>query len=98
MKTQNMDWYRVRLNGQNFLLSLDEGSKKYGFYVTRDVEAQSLEDAELKAVELIKNDRKLLDRVENQINDSPMIFVDDIRIFEPSEEKINSSGFTYYSE
>ena len=93
-----MSWYRVRLNGQNFLLHLAEGSKKHGFYATRDVKAESFEVAELKAIELVRNDQKLLDIVENEKEDSPMIYVDDVRMLEPDEEKLNNTGFTYYPE
>ena len=43
-----MKRYRVRIEGRNFLFESFDGGKEikiYGFYVTRDVEADSFEDA-----------------------------------------------------
>lgn len=93
-----MNWYRVRLNGQNFLLNFDRKPQKYGFYTTRDVEAKSFEDAELKAVELIKNDDVLIIDILNDKADSPMIFVKEMRLLESDEKRLINLGFTFYSE
>ncbi len=45
-----MNRYRVRLNGRNFLLNLEGDAQKFGFHTTRDTEAESFEDAELKVI------------------------------------------------
>jgi len=96
-----MSRYRVRINGRNFLLRFVDRSqrkKKYGFYCTRDVSAVSFEDAETKAVELIRNEERITSITLNAKDDSPMLYVDDIRVLRVEEETLNNSGFTYYPE
>lgn len=93
-----MNWYRVLLHGKNVLLNFDGEPKKFGFYTTRDVEAESLEIAELKAVEMVREDEALVNGVLNERDDSPMIYVDEMKILNADEEKLGNSGFTFYVE
>jgi hypothetical protein len=95
---EKMSKYRVRLNRQNFLLILDDSLKKYGFYATRDVEAKSFEDARLKAVDMIRNETELVESTRNQLNDSPSLFVDEIRLLADDEEILKNSGYSFYIE
>ena len=73
-----MKKYRLLVRGENFLINLDDEDQRVGFYTTVFVEAKTEEEAELKAIELLRNDRKLLDGVRNPQSDSPMMFVDEI--------------------
>ncbi len=93
-----MNWYRVRLNGQNFLLNLQDKPQKHGFYTTRDVEAESIEEAELKAVKLVKEDDALKNSTINERDNSPMIYLEEIRILKSDEERLKNSGYTFYTE
>jgi len=93
-----MNWYRVQLNGQNFLLNLEGDSQKFGFYTTRDIEAESYEGAELKVIKTIQEDETLKNNVLNGKNDSPTIYINEMKLFESDEEKLNNSGFTFYRE
>jgi hypothetical protein len=93
-----MNWYRVRLNGQNFLLNIQGEPRKYGFYTTRDVEADSFEKAEMKAIELVKGDGFLKNSTLNNKEDSPMIYVEDMKILEPYEEQLKNDGYTFYTD
>ncbi|MDQ3041452.1 MAG: hypothetical protein M3R11_03620 [Acidobacteriota bacterium] len=93
-----MNRYRVRLNGRNFLLNLEGDAQKFGFYTTRDIEAESFEDAELKVVKNIQEDETLKNNVLNGKNDSPMIYVNEMKVLDAVEEKLNNSGFTFYRE
>jgi hypothetical protein len=93
-----MTYYRVRLNGQNFLLNLQGKVKKYGFYTTRDVEAESFEEAELKAVDLVKEDDAIKNSAVNEKDNSPMIYLEEIRILESGEEQLKNSGYSFYTE
>lgn len=71
--------------------------RKHGFYTTRFVEASNPEEAELKAINLVKNDSHLKDAVQNDKSDSPMIFLEALYELESFEETIMpGSGYTFY--
>ena len=93
-----MNWYRVQLNGKNFLLNLQDNPRKYGFYTTKDVEAESFEEAELKAVKLVRDDETLRISSLNEKDDSPMIYVEEMRILDQDEERLSNSGHSFYIE
>lgn len=50
-----MNKYRVLLNGRNFLLEMGDRVASHGLYTTRFVEANTPDEAELKAVNSIRN-------------------------------------------
>ena len=94
-----MNKYQVYINGENFLM-MNEGSKKtMGFYTTRWVEALSPKEAEIKAIELIKNDQDLKAATCNEKHDQPMLYVEEITEIE-SFEGINppGAGYSFYPE
>jgi hypothetical protein len=93
-----MNRYRVRLNGKNFLLNLQDNPQKFGFYTTRDVEAESFEEAETKAVGNIREDETLKNNILNDDSDSTVIYVAEIKVLESDEEVITNFGFTFYRE
>jgi len=93
-----MNSYRVRLNGRNFLLNHQSEPQKYGFYTTRDVKAESFEEAELKAVELVEEEDALKNSTINERDDSPMIYLEEIRILKSGKERLKNSGYTFYTE
>jgi len=82
------------MNGQNFSIN----NEKMGFFQTIFVESVSPEDAEIKAVEIIRNS-DLKDIAEIQLDDPSVIYVDDVSEVESFEymENINM-GRTFYSE
>ena len=87
------------LQGKNFLLNFDGKSQKHGFYTTRYVEANDPEEAELKAVDLIKMDSKLTESVQNDHSDVPMIYLDELIELECFEgENITGTGYSFYIE
>jgi hypothetical protein len=74
-----MKKYKVMLEGRNFLINYEGKIEKLGFLTTRFVEADDPKDAELKAVQLIKEDERLLAAVQNKNKEnSPMIYLDSI--------------------
>ena len=96
-----MKRYRVMINGRNFLLRFDDPEKcekRCGFYVTRDVEAESIEDAELKAVDLIRGEESIREITLNSKDDPPLLFLEEIRELSRDEESLNGSGYVYYPE
>ena len=71
-----MTTYLVRLNGQNFLIDRDGGPRKMRFYSTRLVEAEDPKQAEILALDFIRNDTRLQDTVLTDVSDPPMIYHD----------------------
>ena len=91
-----MNYYRVLLNGKDFLIYY-EGRKTYlGFYTTRFVVALDPEDAELKAADSVRNDKSLREIVLNNNDDrAPKLFVDEIYEIK-KEESGRDYGFGWY--
>jgi len=75
-----MPFFKVMLEGNNFLIEFNGEVEKTGFLTTRWVEAQTPEKAELVAVKLVKKDKSLLDIMHNVNGEepSPMIYLEEI--------------------
>ena len=86
------------MNGKNFLIQTDSKLEKVGFYQTIFVESDNPEFAENKAVEIIRNS-DLQEEVKNDIEDPPMIYLDEIEEIE-SFEGIDDlvQGRIFYTE
>ena len=92
-----MKKYQVLLEGKNFLIEYEGKLQKHGFYTTRYIEAENPEEAELKAVEAIKSDKKLIESVKNYRADAPMIYLEEISELETFENvKPPGSGYSFY--
>src|SRR5687767_12795320 len=94
-----MKKFQVRLHGEHFLLAAVDGTiAEYGLYTTRWVEAIDESQAEIAAVELVRDDPSLVGRVRNALDDSPMIFLAELREL-PDFEGVTppGSGYTFYS-
>jgi len=74
-----MTTYLVRLNGQNFLIDRDGGPRKMRFYSTRLVEAEDPKQAEILALDFIRNDTRLQDTVLTDVSDPPMIYLESVK-------------------
>lgn len=75
-----MSYFQVLLEGENFFVEFDGQEELLGFVTTRWVKAQDEQQAELKAVDLIKNDTHLqnLLRTSNNELPPPMIYLSEI--------------------
>lgn len=94
-----MKIYRVLLRGENFLLNIEESVRLFGFYTTRFVESLNEDDAEQAAVDLIRNDRSLRDRVLNAQADPPMLYAEEIdEIYESAHDGKVGGGYTFYEQ
>ena len=69
--------YGVMLEGRGFLLDMKGSVQKYGFFTTRYIEADSPEQAEIRAVQLIRQDKLIKSAAKNE-GSRPMIYVDSI--------------------
>ena len=95
-----MKRYKVKLHGENFLLNLDGDLKKYGFYATKFVKAESPQEAEKIAIILIHQNPNLRDTVLNKNTDRPTINMEEIKEvnFLKFFAKKATTGFTFYPE
>jgi hypothetical protein len=99
VKNKIMKKYHVMLEGKNFLLNHEGKLQKHGFFTTRYVEANNPEEAELKAVDLIKTDSKLTESVKNDRADEPMIYLEELFEIESFEgENIPGTGYSFFLE
>ena len=74
-------------------------NNKCGFYTTRWVESTDPENAELKAVDLIRNDPDLKGAVLNERSDPPMIYLEQIHEIDTFDD-VNppGTGYSFYIE
>ena len=90
--------YRVLVRGENFLFSVDEETEKFGFYTTVYVEALDDEGGELKAMELLRNDQKLVSVTLNSKSDPPMMYMEEIEELETFEGlNLPRTGFAFFT-
>jgi hypothetical protein len=95
-----MKRYKVKLHGENFLLNLDGDLKKYGFYATKFLKAESPQEAEKNAIILIHQNPNLRDTVLNKNTDRPTINMEEIEEvnFLKFFAKKSTTDFTFYPE
>jgi hypothetical protein len=90
--------YRIMLEGRGFLLDLEGSVKKYGFFATRYVEAENPKHAELKAVQLIREDLSAKTAVKNE-GTKPMISLDSIAELESFEDvQLPGTGYSFFPD
>ena len=95
-----MKRFKVKLHGENFLLNLDGEFRKYGFYATEFVRAESPQEAEKIALILIHQNPNLRDSVLNENFDRPKTNLEEIKQvnFLKYFAKKSTTGFTFYPE
>ncbi len=93
-----MPSYRCLIEGRNFLVCINGEKSKQGFYKTVFVNSANPEQAELDAVQLIR-ESDLRDLVKNDRSDPPMLFLDEIEEIEEQEiENYSPGGATWYPD
>ena len=70
--------FKVFVNGKNYWVNLDGERRRFGFYTTRFVEAASPEEAEVRAVQLLREDAALTSVILNEASDPPVLYVEEI--------------------
>lgn len=89
--------YRVMVEGANFLITFDNETAKYGFYTTRFLEAENEEDAEVNAMDILREE--LADIVQNDLADSPVMFlaeIEELRSF--ADYPVPGTGFVWFPD
>ncbi len=91
-----MPWFRCFIRGENFPLELDGKRQATGFYTTRYVEAADEGDAELKAVNVLRDDPALKVPPGTPGVEHAMVYVEEIELVDgPSAP---NAGFTFFVE
>ncbi len=94
-----MNKYRVLLNGRNFVLDLGEGLAPHGFFTTRFVESNTLNDAELKAVASVRKREEIMPMLCNSPDAPPMLFAEEIEEIDSFDGIENlEQGIIWYGE
>jgi hypothetical protein len=94
-----MNKYRVLLNGHNFLIDLGDGIASHGFFTTRFVEADTLDEAELKAVASVRKREEIKAMLRNSPDTPPMLFAEEIEEIENFDGIDNpEQGLIWYKE
>jgi len=90
-----MTLYRCLIKGENFPGVLLGEPESIGFYTTRFVEAVNAEEAELLALELLRNDKTLTVAPEARTKNARIHFEQIEEVPTDTERKPNA-GFTFY--
>ena len=98
IKGRVMPYYQVILTGENFHLRRDEREELMGFATTRWVKALSEDEAELKAVALVKEDEFLASSKAKNGDIQPMIYLDCIMAVSWFQywRRSPGKGFTFF--
>ena len=78
VRRQEMKKYHLLMNGQNFLVDMDDNLAKHGFFQHFFLEAESPECAEDLAVQKIRGNEDLKAIAQNPQDDPPVIIVEEM--------------------
>lgn len=98
-----MKKYSVILRGEGFELIMEGQQGQFGFHTTRVVKAETEEEAEEKAVALVKVDKKLVacmkpgtdTDIDTDIDNDPMIYRESITRV-PCWRRVGSNGYSFW--
>ena len=93
-----MKTYHCNINGRNFLIELEGKTEKCGFYKWVCVKVDNEFDAELRAVEKVRDDASLNSSTRNPKENPPMLYLEEIYEGDEEEERANDTGFVFYPE
>lgn len=95
MLNQIMKKYKVLVEGNNYEVCLDGNTSKYGFFTTRFIETKNSGEAEIVAMDLIRDELKEI--AMNDIVDPPTIYVEETQeIDDFGDNIVPGSGFTWF--
>ena len=91
-----MPLFRCFIRGENFPGTLVGKREPIGFYTTRFVDAQSPEQAEMLAVDLLRNDEDLEVPPEHRTQDARVYF-EKIEELPAEADRSPNKGFTFFT-
>ncbi len=94
-----MNAYEIRVNGRNVLIESDDRLEKYGFFTNIYLRAGNEDEAEYKAMDILRANTKLRSAVRNEKSDPPTMHVDEIsEISNYDEIEPKEQGLIWYRE
>ena len=96
MIVSKLPMFRVFLQGENFLIKHQGSAQKFGFFVTRFVEAESEGEAKERTIKEVWAELLAKGGTLNSAKDSPRVEVDRIEEMEASERPAEDPGFVWY--
>lgn len=87
--------YGVRLVGENYEVLLEGQHQLLGFYTTRFVKAASPEEAEIKAVDLVRRDSQLNEIMVSEPQQSATLSVDEMWR-ESWWKRLGGKGYSFF--
>lgn len=94
-KEKIMAKYKVMLRGENFEINFEDKIENMGFYATRMVKANSENEAEIKAIDLIRADSSLISMVKRDSQYSPKIYLEYLQAAS-WWERTGGKGYTFW--
>lgn len=91
-----MPAYRVTIDAKNFLVEFDGRLDKYGFITYRLVNAETPQDAELMAVEMLRKDSELRALVKNRPDDRPVMDITEVAMLHDLDDEVEQPGRVWY--
>jgi hypothetical protein len=73
-----MPVFAVMLRGENFVIQVDGVPERMGFYTTRFVHARNEEEAETRAVQMVRESKSLRSAGIKSSSFTPMIYLESI--------------------
>ncbi len=89
-----MRYFRVSVEGRNFIFNSEKGLERLGFFTTRYVKARDERESKDAALNMIRNDESLAASILNKNNEAAELYVDHIEEL-ASFEGINVPGAGY---
>lgn len=93
-----MNHYRALINGENFLVNFGGKKTLLGFYCTRYVQAKDPEEAELAAVQCVKDDERFKDNPplnKPWFGKKPKLYIEELHLID-QEDIEELGGFSWY--
>lgn len=81
-----MSRYSVMINGRNFLFEQETGVEAMSFFVIRYVDAANQEEAELRAIDIVRKDPRLEPFYESVTNSQPRLYVEEVFEIEETDD------------
>ncbi len=93
-----MPWFKCFIHGENFHGCLIDQQQEAGFYTTRLVEAKNAEQAELLALENLRQEPSLALPKAVSVTDQTRVFFEEITQITPQDVPKTKVGLAWYVE